>query len=108
MHIAQLLNALLLAVDVEVIEAALPEVRFEFWRPQRLLRGSAKFPLAGEQATCDATLEGMHHPRWIAAPGLTHQQMKMFGHDHVAEDAKAVILADLLQDQQERIPASPS
>jgi hypothetical protein len=86
MYVSQLLNLLVGGEDVEVIVSRLPERAFapvHRHRKFHCLDGAAQHP----------------------EPGLTHQQVHVFGHHYVPEYGKAVSPAYLLQSLFEKFLA---
>lgn len=103
MHVAQLLDPLVLGEDDEVIEASLPDVSaFQGRTPESILprvdaRAETTQNLAGE-----ALLESLHHHRWVGALRFGQQKMNMFRHDHVADDHETVTSSGLLKNVEEK------
>src|SRR5271157_222292 len=105
MNVAQLLDPLARAPHIEVIETLLPDRGRDTSRQRRLCQR----PLAPAlvHLTREALLDHLHHNRGVALLRLTHQQVEVFGHDHVAVDYKLVLLPRLFQYPQKQI-AAPS
>src|SRR5438105_14751653 len=75
-----------MAPDVEIVVARLPE---RLGRPQG-------------KPSCHALLQRLHSLCQRATFRFTHQQMHMFGHDHVTVDAELILLAHPFQRGEER------
>lgn len=78
MHVAELLDALAVGPDIEVVVARLPEGR------------------AGAELARRRLLENLEGGSQGAALRLADQQMDVFRHDHVAANDKPVPAADAL------------
>ena len=104
MNVAQLLDALLLGEDDEVLEASLPEVAaFERAAPQRKLLRMVSVAQARKQAPGESLLDSLHDDGGIAALGLGEQQVDVLGHDDVSDYSKTVAPPHLLQHVQEQV-----
>jgi hypothetical protein len=98
MDIAQLLNALVLAADVIVVEPPLPNVR---------RRGSvdAVRTANGQHPTRKAELQSLHDDRRITLFRFAEQKMKVFRHDYVTQHYEAVTLSHVFQNSEKKIAA---
>src|SRR5579862_520247 len=106
MHVVQLLDELLLAPDVEVIKAGLPELRQGVLRlaerqAQLLHVGEPPFP--APQAARDALFQDLHHPGRSRTRRLADEQVNVFGHHHEAHELKAITIAHLAENPDESI-----
>src|SRR5450631_113845 len=99
MHVAQFLHSLVLGPHVEIIKARLPD-----GHRLRSLSGIAP-PAARHHRLCKALLYTLHRRRWGPDLRFTHQQVKVFGHEHVTQHHEAMLLADLFENLQEQIAA---
>jgi hypothetical protein len=99
-HVAQLFDALPFAINIEVVEALLPN-RVESRIPECGLGGgwfTAPVEFAGE-----AFFDNFHDDRGITDFGFGDEQMKVFGHDDVSVNDEAVPAAGLFEDFEEEI-----
>jgi hypothetical protein len=105
MHIVDLLDFLLPAPDVEIVESPLPETPpyGTLPRPQLELEMRACFALSAAQRAGDALLEHLQDARGRSNPGLFDEQMEMFGHDDLAHQCKLIAHAGLLPHSDEQI-----
>ncbi len=102
MHVPQLLDPLLRAPYVEVIEARLPEHPPVFLAEQFALARIASFSL-GQQRVRGALFEHLHDRRRGAHFRFRDQEVNMLGHHDVADHDKAVSLAGLFEHGKEAI-----
>jgi hypothetical protein len=103
-HVAQILHALPLGPNVEIVEAFLPDVSvFERAAPEPELARMAGDADLVEDAGGDALLENLHHGGERAAIGFAEQQVDVFGHDDVAVNDETVTLASFFEDGEEEI-----
>ena len=95
MHVLELLNPLLMAPDVKIMEAKLPKMRqcMIGIEVELQLRGR-RLPVAA-QLPGDALLEYLQDRGRRTARGLADQQMDMFGHNHEAHQREAIAITDL-------------
>jgi hypothetical protein len=105
-HVAQLLNPLVLAPDIEIVEARLPEMQVFELLPQQALSGDAAASALSQYPAGKALLQYLQDRGGRAHLRFADEQMKTFGHDHVTDHHKAVVLASLLQDFEEKIAAA--
>jgi len=106
MHIAKLLGDLGIGVDVEIIEAFLPE---PLWN----LDTAPKFPLVAtllasalQQAAGDPLLENLHDDRRIVSFRFTNVEVDMLRHHYKSHDVKARALPNLLENIEEDVARS--
>ena len=91
MHVTQFFNPLLRSSDVEIIEALLPD------------RTGADAAMVKQ--LCEALLDDFHYDRRVAHIRLGDQEVKVLGHDDVADHHKSIFLPCTLQHAQEEIAA---
>jgi len=105
-HVMELLNELRLTLDVEVVEARLPELRQEImsaWkRKLELLGGHFLFWLAAEPPR-HALLQDLHDGGRRTLGLLADEQVNVVGHDDVARERKAVAVAHFAQNFHKQI-----
>ena len=105
-HVIQLFVLLFGAPHIEVIEAALPELRIlfkrGFIRDKRLAR-KGFVPVRPAQFYRRSSLQNLHHGRRVAHVRLADQQVEMLRHQDVPEEAEIMALADVDQDFQEEV-----
>src|ERR1700690_3243305 len=70
----------------------IPRVRFQSGAPR-----------PRQHPAREAELQGLHHDRWRSLLGFAHQEMKMLGHDHVAQYYERIPLPDLLEDSEKEV-----
>ena len=102
MHVAQLLDPLGTAPDVEVVKAFLPDV---VWI---LLEGSGLGGIAAtthlpQNAARKAEFESLHDSRRSPLLRFANQQMNVLGHDHVADDHELISAPDSLKNGEKQI-----
>ena len=98
MHIVEFFEQLGAGVDVEVVVAALPETAKEIsvvgkTEPQLVFRTT----LPCSHAAGKPLLEDLNDFGGRSRTGLGDEQMQVFGHDDVADDAKMIAGADFLE-----------
>jgi len=91
MHVAQFFNPLLRSTDVEIIEALLPD--------------RTRADAAMVKQLCESLLDDFHYDGRVAHIRLGDQEVKMLGHDDVADHDKSIFLPCTLQNAQEEIAA---
>src|ERR1017187_244908 len=91
MHVAQFFNPLLRSTDVEIIEAPLP---------YRTRADAAMVKQLGE-----SLLDDFHYDGRIAHIRFGDREVKVLGHDDVADHHKSISLPCTLQNAQEEIAA---
>ena len=91
MHVTEFLDPLLRSTDVEIIEALLPD---------RTRADAAMVKQLGE-----SLLDDFHYDGRIACIRFGNQQVKVLGHDDVADHHKSISLPCTLQNAQEEIAA---
>jgi hypothetical protein len=97
MHVAQLLNALVLGIDIEIVEARLPD-RHGFRAFRRIVPSAP-----GNHSLRERLFHALHCSRRIAQLRLCHEQVKMFRHHYVSEHGKPMLLPHLLENLQKQI-----
>ncbi len=102
MHVLQLLDALFLRPNVEIVEAGLPE------RDARCLFKEAGLARAwilmfGKQSAGATLFQYLHHCGRIANFWFADQKVDVLRHDDIAYDDETVALAGLFQDRKEMI-----
>jgi hypothetical protein len=105
MHITQLLRALFHTPHIEVIKPRLPQMLRRV-RNQLTLCGVAP-PLLGEHPSRESKFDCLQHDRRSALLRFAHQQVKMFGHDHVANYHKMVLTPHLLEHSKKEVAPLP-
>ena len=103
MHVAQLLDPLLAAPDVEIVEAPLPELGHEMLGAKGKLKLSCRGRSLLAQPSRHALLEHLQHRRRRALGWLADQQMDVLGHHHEAHQGEAVSIANFAQNFDEQI-----
>jgi len=109
MHIAQLLDVLSGAPEVEVVEVTLPELSWpclsiRTWRgcpnlsPSLRKRGTGNL----QRLSCHPLFQHLEHGPRIPSLGSANQQMEVFRHDHIPIHEKPVPLTHLLQDGEKQ------
>ncbi len=105
-HVVQLLDPLLPAPHVEIIETSLPKTPRRLcgrFLPQtQLIRAAPSSRLLPEPARY-TLLQDLHHRRRRANLRLRNQKMNVLGHHHVSGHAELVSLPNFAQDFQEEI-----
>jgi hypothetical protein len=91
MHVTEFLDPLLRSRDVEIIEALLPD---------RTGADAAMVKQLGE-----SLLDDFHYDGRIAHIRFGNQEVKVLGHDDVADHHKSIFLPCTLQNAQEEIAA---
>src|ERR1700747_557800 len=90
-HITQLLNALLLAEDDKIVEAALPDVTgLERSVPQLALPRVGPQAKLAQPAPRKTLFQSLHYDRRIATLRFAEEQMHVLGHDHVTGNDKTI------------------
>jgi hypothetical protein len=106
-HVAQLLDPLLPAPDVEIIKPPLPATSRCFperiWPQPQLIRipPPSSFP---PQQLRHALFQDLHHRGRRADLRLRDQQMDMLGHHHIANQQELITGPHLIENFQEHIP----
>ena len=103
MHVTQFFNPLLRSRDVEIIEALLPDRPGESAGAPRI-RGFRMSGLTVKQL-CKSLLDDFQYNGRIAHIRLGDQEVKVLGHDDVADHHKSIFLPCTLQNAQEEIAA---
>ena len=108
-HVSELLDLLLAAPDVEIIEPALPEL----WQTavgsreqERSLRCRRTVVGLAPQLPRDTLLEHFENGRRSAASRLGNEQVDVLGHDHVTDQLEPKLFADLAENLDECIPSA--
>jgi len=105
MHVAQFLDAFVLGPDVEVVEAFLPDVLWGVVEEAGLGR-VASSPRPRQDAARKAEFESLQDRRRSLLLRFADQQVKVFGHDHVAHHHELIAAAYLLKNGQKQIPTA--
>src|SRR5205085_6575173 len=105
MHVPQLLEALLIEIDVKVVETSLPEMavlnRETFFPEPRLM--VSWFSCRFEQTFGNGLLETLKDSRGISFIAFCDQDMKVLRHHDVAHNFELVFAPDLLEDAKKDI-----
>lgn len=101
-HIMELLDSLLQAPHIKVIEPSLPEARQRGVALLKIQRQLPSIRLAlSAQAARDALLQHLNHSRRRSSGRLTDEQVDMLGHNHVTHQREAETFPYLVQDLDE-------
>ena len=106
MHVFEFFSSLRRAVNIEVIESPLPELRRagfrRFGKRKRPLRGERVPPFAAKPLR-HAQFQTVNHRRSIASLRSTDEQMHVLGHCHVADKRTLVLGAHFAQRIDEHV-----
>src|ERR1019366_10553359 len=104
MHIAQLLDLFAPAPHIEIIEASLPHVcESGLLSAPKLALRQASSPAPGMQHAPGKTLfEYLHNGRRSSRLRFADQDMKVFGHNHIAEPPRTDSAGESAPAVQER------
>jgi len=108
-HVVELLNPLLAAPDVEVVEATLPELRQTAVGPVERQRA-----LLRRRPPARRTPQPPRHPLFqnpqddggSPTQRLGDEQVDVFGHDHVADKLEPVLRFDLTENLNKRVASA--
>ena len=89
MDIPQLLDPLLRAANIEIVEPLLPD-----W---------TRMDSAVVELFCETLFDDLHHDRRISYLGLGHQEMEVLGHYYIPHHDEPILLPGPLQHTQEQI-----
>ena len=97
MHVAQLFPTLLLGINHEIVEAALPNVSHgDGCAPDWVCLGTGFGAKFAQQPMGEGLFQGRQHQRRISALRLGEKKVDMLRHDYITDDDKLMALADLL------------
>ena len=88
MHIAQFLDELLFGEDIEVEKALLPKMILALCK----------------QPSRHGLFQHLHHHRRISLFRFADHEMKMLGHDHIADHVETISCEHMIQHVHENVP----
>ena len=108
MDVAELLDSLLFRPDIEIIEASLPKSVPVIWSiPTGGAPGLADFARPGNsgpfQTASETELQRLNGSGESSSLWFSHQQMNVFGHNHVSKNGESVSAADSFENLQKQI-----
>src|ERR1700721_3097408 len=105
MHVIQILNSLLPAPTIEIVETPLPETAvLRGILPQTQLSRRRFPPTPRPQPPRHPLLQHLHHHRRIRLLRLPDQQMNVLRHHHIPNDYETIAPPHFIENHQKRIP----
>jgi hypothetical protein len=104
-HVIQLLNSLLPAPNIEIVEPSLPKTAIHRGiLPQTQLSRQRFPPNPPPQPPRHPLFQHLHHHRRIRLLRLPDQQMNVLRHHHIPDDYETIAPPHFIKNDQERIP----